>query len=141
VFTLTNFQVGIVVKQEIKSFFVPDSSALMVWTLFEHPSAIFAYVAQCTRKKTMSDFSELISFKKDREEMRTESVYYVQHRNKRSVLDQELVITGDLAFRTYKASMEMKDFPKCGSEREAALKLAEWMQRMAAAIENYWSEP
>lgn len=58
----------------------------------------------------MSDFSELISFKKDREEMRTESVYYVQHRNKRSVLDQELVITGDLAFRTYKASMEMKDF-------------------------------
>ena len=86
----------------------------------------------------MSDFSELISFKKDREEMRTESVYYVQHRNKRSVLDQELVITGDLAFRTYKASMEMKDFPKCGSEREAALKLAEWMQRMAAAIENYW---
>ena len=46
----------------------------------------------------MSDFSELISFKKDREEMRTESVYYVQHRNKRSVLDQELVITGDLAF-------------------------------------------
>ncbi|MGO0502675.1 hypothetical protein [Escherichia coli] len=89
----------------------------------------------------MSDFSELISFKKDREEMRTESVYYVQHRNKRSVLDQELVITGDLAFRTYKASMEMKDFPKCGSEREAALKLAECMQRMAAAIENYWSEP
>lgn len=89
----------------------------------------------------MCDFSELISFKKDREEMRTESVYYVQHRNKRSVLDQELVITGDLAFRTYKASMEMKDFPKCGSEREAALKLAEWMQRMAAAIENYWSEP
>nr|WP_241488162.1 hypothetical protein [Shigella boydii] len=83
----------------------------------------------------------LISFKKDREEMRTESVYYVQHRNKRSVLDQELIITGDLAFRTYKASMEMKDFPKCGSEREAALKLAEWMQRMAAAIENYWSEP
>lgn len=57
----------------------------------------------------MSDFSELISFK-DREEMRTESVYYVQHRNKRSVLDQELVITGDMAFRTYKASMEMKDF-------------------------------
>lgn len=43
----------------------------------------------------MSDFSELISFKKDREEMRTESVYYVQHRNKRSVLDQELVITGE----------------------------------------------
>lgn len=56
-------------------------------------------------------------------------------------LIRELVITGDTAFRTYKASMEMKDFPKCGSEREAALKLAEWMQRMAAAIENYWSEP
>ncbi|BAC78108.1 hypothetical protein [Escherichia phage Stx2 II] len=45
-FTLTNFQVGIIVKQEIKSLFVPDGSALMVWALFEHPSAIFAYVAQ-----------------------------------------------------------------------------------------------
>ena len=34
----------------------------------------------------MSDFSELYFLQKDREEMRTESVYYVQHRNKRSVL-------------------------------------------------------
>ena len=37
--------------------------------------------------------------------------------------------------------MEMKDFLNVVLKREAALKLAEWMQRMAAAIENYWSEP
>ena len=60
----------------------------------------------------MSDFSELISFKKDREEMRTESVYYVQHRNKRSVLDQELVITGDLAFRSKRLARTVLIFPE-----------------------------
>ena len=38
----------------------------------------------------MSDFSELISFKKDREEMRTESVYYVQHRDLPPRLDTTL---------------------------------------------------
>ncbi|WP_426785857.1 hypothetical protein ACP3TB_21685 (plasmid) [Rahnella variigena] len=98
----------------------------------------------------MSDFSELISFTKDRRERCTESVYYVQHgssfvsvigRNSKSIIDQELVITGNLPYRTYKASMEMKEMPDYHSEREAALKLAEWMQRMGAAIENYWSEP
>jgi hypothetical protein len=98
----------------------------------------------------MSDFSELISFTKDRQEGKTESRYYVMHgskfvrvpgRNSKSIIDQELIITGNLPYRTYKASMEMKDMPDYHSEREAALKLAEWMQRMGAAIENYWSEP
>ncbi len=58
----------------------------------------------------MSDFSELISFKKDREEMRTESVFtFSTGINARCLIRADF--TGDLAFRTYKASMEMKDFP------------------------------
>ncbi|QIU92412.1 hypothetical protein HEC60_23775 [Yokenella regensburgei] len=97
----------------------------------------------------MSDYSELVSFKKDRDKRTTESVYFTQHvsrisvfNGKRgSILNQDLIIKGDLNYGTYRASMDMNDFPDCASEREAALKLAEWMQRMGAAIENYWSEP
>lgn len=98
----------------------------------------------------MSDFTDLVSFKKDRDKRTTESVYYVQHsssfvriigKNSKSTIDQELVITGDLSYRTYKAQMEMKGMPNYHSEREAALKLAEWFQRMGAAIENHWSLP
>lgn len=87
-----------------------------------------------------SDLVELIAFKKDREKRKTESTYFVQHKNRRSNLDQLLVISGDLPYDRYVASMEMDGFPKCESEREAALKLAEWMQRMAVAIENHWGQ-
>lgn len=41
----------------------------------------------------------------------------------------------------YTADMRFDDFPACGSEREAALKLADWMQRLGAAIEDHWSQP
>ncbi|MEE9690358.1 hypothetical protein V4833_21810 [Enterobacter sp. HK169] len=97
----------------------------------------------------MGHYSELISFKKDRDNSTTESIYFTQHVSRTavfngrrgSILNQDLIIKGDLSYRTFEASMEMKDFPKCASEREAALKLAEWMQRMGAAIEDYWSQP
>lgn len=99
----------------------------------------------------MPTFSQLISYKLDRENRTTETVYYVQQasktvrvigRNSRSIIEQELVITGRLDYRHYTASMEMGGFPKdYGSEREAALKYAEWLQRMGSAIENFWSEP
>ncbi|HEY3987434.1 hypothetical protein [Cedecea sp.] len=100
----------------------------------------------------MGDFSELVSFKKDRGERTTESRYYVQHQSSfvrvpgsssrsRSVIEQELVIAGDMRRGTFRALMKIEDMPDYHSEREAALKLAEWMQRMGAAIENYWSEP
>jgi len=57
------------------------------------------------------------------------------------LLDQELVITGQLYRGEYRADMKFDGFPQCGSEREAALRLANWMQRMGAAIEDYWSQP
>ncbi|WP_454077776.1 hypothetical protein, partial [Escherichia coli] len=35
----------------------------------------------------------------------------------------------------------LDDFPRGLSEREAMLKLAEWLQRLSIAIEDNWSEP
>jgi len=97
----------------------------------------------------MGSFVQLISYNLDKATEKTESVYFVQHSSrtvryeKRSggLLDQELVITGQIYRNEYRADMKFDDFPKCGSEREAALRLASWMQRMGAAIEDYWSKP
>ncbi|MEN4908964.1 hypothetical protein [Rahnella bonaserana] len=97
----------------------------------------------------MSDFTQLVSYRLDRETNVSESTYFVQHASrsvrfeKRSggILDLELVIKGNSHGRRYTADMKFNEFPACGSEREAALRLASWMQRMSAAIENYWSEP
>lgn len=99
----------------------------------------------------MPTFSQLTSYKLDRKERTIEEVYFVQQasrtvgvigKNSNSILDQELVISGRLDYGHYTARMEMDGFPKnFGSEREAALKYAEWLQRMGAAIEDFWSEP
>jgi hypothetical protein len=97
----------------------------------------------------MGNFTQLTSYKLNREDNSTESLYFVQHSSptvrfeKRSggLLDQTLSITGDLYRRQYKADMKFESFPECGSEREAALRLASWMQRMGSAIEDYWSKP
>lgn len=97
----------------------------------------------------MGSFVQLISYKLDKSTDKTESVYFVQHSSgtvryqNRSggLLDQNLVITGHLYHRGYRADMKFDEFPECGSEREAALRLASWMQRMGAAIEDYWSKP
>lgn len=97
----------------------------------------------------MGSFVQLISYKLDKATDKTESVYFVQHSSrtvryeKRSggLLDQNLVITGNIHHRGYRADMKFDEFPECGSEREAALRLASWMQRMGAAIEDYWSKP
>ena len=97
----------------------------------------------------MSSFVQLISYKLDKKTDKTESVYFVQHSSRTvryqnrsgGILDQNMVITGHLYNRGYRADMKFDDFPECGSEREAALRLASWMQRMGAAIEDYWSKP
>ncbi|EMH7336874.1 hypothetical protein [Serratia bockelmannii] len=91
----------------------------------------------------MPTHSELVSFTRDRKERTTTSVYHTeQHsRNTRTVVEQELIIKGEGMLRRYTADMRFDDFPSCGSEREAALKLADWMQRLGAAIEDHWSQP
>lgn len=91
----------------------------------------------------VTTFSELTSFTKNRTERTTESIYFTQQhsRNSGTIVDQNLVIKGDLRYQAFTADMKFDEFPKCNSEREAALKLADWMQRLGAAIEDYWSEP
>lgn len=91
----------------------------------------------------MSTFSELVSFSKDRDSNLTESMYHTQQysKNTQSVVEQKLVIKGNAETQRYIANMRFDDFPACNSEREAALKLANWMQRLGAAIEDYWSQP
>ncbi|PHM61875.1 hypothetical protein [Xenorhabdus ishibashii] len=82
---------------------------------------------------------DLIYFEKDREERTQLSKYYVSHNNLETVLDQRLLINKD-EFGRYIARMEFTNFPKLKSEKEAALKLADWMRRMSEAIENHWQD-
>ncbi|WP_426576758.1 hypothetical protein ACP179_20815 [Xenorhabdus stockiae] len=82
---------------------------------------------------------DLIYFEKDREERTQLSKYYVSHNNLETVLDQRLLINKD-EFGRYIARMEFADFPKLKSEKEAALKLADWMRRISEAIENHWQD-
>ncbi len=91
----------------------------------------------------MPTHSELVSFTLGRDSRKTTSIYHTEHysRNSGTVIEQNLVIKGEGMLRRYTADMRFDDFPACGSEREAALKLADWMQRLGAAIENHWSQP
>lgn len=97
----------------------------------------------------MSTFSQLTSYKLDRKAAEVKHVYFVQHSSRTvryenrsgGILEQDLIITGNPFHRQFVADMKFEDFPKCSSEREAALRLASWMQRMSAAIEDYWSQP
>ncbi|MEL5258425.1 MULTISPECIES: hypothetical protein [Serratia] len=91
----------------------------------------------------MPTHSELIGFTRDRDSRKTTSIYHTEQysRNARTVVEQNLVINGGGIPRGYTADMRFDDFPACDSEREAALKLADWMQRLGAAIEDHWSQP
>ncbi|MCP9270117.1 hypothetical protein M5U04_19050 [Xenorhabdus sp. XENO-1] len=82
---------------------------------------------------------DLVYFEKDRKERTQLSKYYVSHDNLETILDQTLIISKD-EFGRYIAKMEFTNFPKLESEKEAALKLADWMRRMSEAIENHWQD-
>lgn len=86
----------------------------------------------------MSTFSEMVEYKKDRIKNTFERRVFLKHNSKvtRSILEQEMLITGDLSTGVFKAQVIINDFPDCGSEKEAALKLANWLQRLGAVIED-----
>lgn len=90
----------------------------------------------------MSTFSEMVEYKKDRRKNTFERRVFLQHYSRRlgSILEQEMVISGNLSTGVFKASISIDDFPDCGSEKEAALKLANWLQRLGAAIEDGYGE-
>ncbi|CNL44621.1 Uncharacterised protein [Yersinia enterocolitica] len=80
---------------------------------------------------------DLIAFKKDRANQKSESRYFVKHAAK-TILEQEMVIHGNTF--GYKAEAIITEFPYMETEKAAALKLADWLKRMALAIEGHYSE-
>ncbi|EPD8597376.1 TPA: hypothetical protein ACPZJO_003324 [Yersinia enterocolitica] len=81
---------------------------------------------------------DLIAFKKDRANQTSESRYFVKHAAK-TILEQEMVIHGNAY--GYTAEAIITEFPYLETEKAAALKLADWLKRMALAIEAHYSEP
>ncbi|MDE9553560.1 hypothetical protein [Xenorhabdus bovienii] len=82
---------------------------------------------------------DLVYFEKDRTERTQLSKYYVSHDNLETILDQTLLINKD-QFGEYTAKMEFENFPRLQTEKEAALRLADWMRRMSEAIEDHWQD-
>ncbi|MCD3127127.1 hypothetical protein GFK21_21410 [Salmonella enterica subsp. enterica serovar Enteritidis] len=73
---------------------------------------------------------------------KSQSVYLLRHHSKvkKTTLEQKLTVKND-AFGRFKPFVELEDFPEGLSEREAMLKLADWLHRLSVAIEDNWSTP
>ncbi|WP_319931624.1 hypothetical protein [Xenorhabdus santafensis] len=82
---------------------------------------------------------DLIYFQKDRETHTHLNKYYVSHRNLETIVEKEIIIKKD-EFNRYTAIMGFDGVPELKSEKEAALKLVDWMKRMSEAIENHWQD-
>ena len=84
----------------------------------------------------------LTEYKLDHKTNKSRSVYLLRHnsRVRNTVLEQNLTVEMDNC-GGFKPTISLDDFPRGLSEREAMLKLAEWLQRLSIAIEDNWSEP
>ena len=84
----------------------------------------------------------LTEYQFDHKTNESRSVYLLRHnsRVRNTVLEQNLTVEMD-NFGNFKPTISLDDFPRGLSEREAMLKLAEWLQRLSIAIEDNWSEP
>lgn len=73
---------------------------------------------------------------------KSRSVFLLRHssRVQKTTLEQRLTVEND-SFGRFKPSVELTDFPEGLSEREAMLKLADWLHRLGVAIEDNWSTP
>ncbi|EDW9473891.1 hypothetical protein IGG09_004609 [Escherichia coli] len=84
----------------------------------------------------------LTEYTLDHKTNKSRSVYLLRHngRVRNTVLEQNLTVEMD-NFGNFKPTIALDDFPRGLSEREAMLKLAEWLQRLSIAIEDNWSNP
>ncbi|ELK1246093.1 hypothetical protein [Citrobacter freundii] len=84
----------------------------------------------------------LTAYEYDPETKKSKSVYLLRHHSKvkQTTLEQKLVVENDV-FGRFKPMVELTDFPERLSEREAMLKLADWLHRLGVAIEDNWSTP
>lgn len=76
------------------------------------------------------------------DEGRSISTYLVKHccQVQKSTLKQELIVSRDNLGRVM-PYVVLDNFPENLSERESMLKLADWLQRIGATIEDNWSTP
>lgn len=79
----------------------------------------------------------LTEYKLDHKANKSRSVYLLRHnsRVRNTVLEQNLTVEMD-NLGNFKPTISLDDFPRDLSEREAMLKLAEWLQRLSIAIED-----
>lgn len=84
----------------------------------------------------------LTSYTYDRKERSSKSVYLIRHNSvvQQTALEQEITIEMDM-YGAFKPIVALDDFPRGLSERESMLKLADWLHRLAVAIEDNWSQP
>jgi hypothetical protein len=84
----------------------------------------------------------LTEYQFDHKTNKSRSVYLLRHNSRvmNTVLEQNLTVEID-SYGGFKPTISLDDFPRGLSEREAMLKLAEWLQRLSIAIEDNWSEP
>ncbi|AOM40412.1 hypothetical protein [Xenorhabdus hominickii] len=82
---------------------------------------------------------DLVYFEKNRQKRTSTSKYTVIDRGEQTTLEQTLVIE-KADFDSFKASMQFDKIPSFENEKDAALKLADWMRRMSEAIENHWQD-
>lgn len=80
--------------------------------------------------------SELIEYKKDRENNDKYWIYEVSHSNGKTTLAQDLKITKKGFFSGYTGTIGIEDFPEFNSKKECAKKLADWLQRLSWAINS-----
>ncbi|MFP1749207.1 hypothetical protein [Lonsdalea quercina] len=90
----------------------------------------------------MSGKVTLVKYIHDPEKRTWSSTYLVSHtsRRLRTTLEQHVTFNAN-AYGSSIPAIEMDEFPTDLEEREAMLKLADWLQRIAVALEDHWSTP
>lgn len=83
----------------------------------------------------------LTEFTFNPDSQKSRAVYLLRHSSQvqKTTLEQKLIVDND-SFGRFKPVVELADFPEGLSEREAMLKLADWLHRLSVVIENNWTE-
>lgn len=84
----------------------------------------------------------LTDYSFDVKEGDTRSIYLVRHNSKiwKTTLEQSITVERD-SFGSFKPAISLEDFPRGLSEREAMLKLTDWLHRLGVSLEDHWSKP
>ncbi|MEL7628723.1 hypothetical protein AAGW04_06925 [Pectobacterium aroidearum] len=87
----------------------------------------------------------LTDYKHDPKEGNTLSKWLVTHTS-RQLSKRILTLEQDVTLETDRwgkcvPTVALDDFPQGLSEREAMLKLADWLHRISVSIEDHWSTP